>query len=42
MFKTLLFFPEYDFLHFGYLKFENLFIVSNFDIRISYFPARLG
>jgi len=42
MFKTLRFSLQYDFLRFGHLNFRNLVIVSNFDIRISYFPACPG
>jgi hypothetical protein len=40
MFKTARFFVEYDFLCFGHLSFRDSVIVSYFDIRISYFPAR--
>jgi hypothetical protein len=35
-------FVEYDFLCFGHLSLRDSVIVSNFDIRISYFPACPG
>ncbi len=35
MFKTLRFCLEYNLLRFGHLKFRNLVIVSDFDIRVS-------
>ncbi len=42
MFKTALFFVEYDYLCFCHLRLRDSIIVSIFDIRVSYFPACSG